>query len=100
MTDSHFLNDLNDLDLNDRFFTFLRLPSIRIFLFLLCFCNKVLIENDRKYYLSDTYAIYSIESQGKSLHSARKCCIFAPAIERTAFCALLGSSLKTNTGYK
>ena len=22
MTDSHFLNDLNDLDLNDRFFTF------------------------------------------------------------------------------
>ena len=35
MTDSHFLNDLNDLDLNDRFFTFLRLPSKRIFLF----CN-------------------------------------------------------------
>ncbi len=33
MTDSHFLNDLNDLDLNDRFFTFLRLPSMRIFLF-------------------------------------------------------------------
>ena len=29
------LNDLNDLDLNDRFFTFLRLPSKRIFLF----CN-------------------------------------------------------------
>ena len=27
------LNDLNDLDLNDRFFTFLRLPSMRIFLF-------------------------------------------------------------------
>ena len=34
------------------------------------------------------------------MHSVRKCCIFAPAIERTAFCALLGSSLKTNTGYK
>ena len=33
MTDSHFLNDLNDLDLNDRFFTFLRLPSMRIFPF-------------------------------------------------------------------
>ena len=33
MTDSHFLNDLNDLDLNDRFFTFLQLPSMRIFLF-------------------------------------------------------------------
>ena len=33
MTDSHFLNDLNDLDLNDRFFTFLRLPSMRISLF-------------------------------------------------------------------
>ena len=30
---SYFLNDLNDLDLNDRFFTFLRLPSMRIFLF-------------------------------------------------------------------
>ena len=27
MTDSHFLNDLNDLDLNDRFFTFLQLLS-------------------------------------------------------------------------
>ena len=67
---------------------------------LLCFCNKVLIENDRKYYLSDTYAISSKESQGKSLHSAPKCCIFAPAIERTAFCALLGSSIKTYTGHK
>ena len=100
MTDSHFLNDLNDLDLNDRFFTFLRLPSMRIFLFLLCFCNKLLIENDRKYYLSATYVISGKESQGESLHSARKCCIFAPAIERTAFCALLGSSIKTNTGHK
>ena len=29
MTDSHFLNDLNDLDLNDRFFPFLQLlPSL------------------------------------------------------------------------
>ena len=27
-----------------------------------CFCNKVLTENDRKYYLSATYAIFSIES--------------------------------------
>ncbi len=34
------------------------------------------------------------------MHSVRKCCIFAPAIERTAFCALLGSSIKTYTGYK
>ena len=67
---------------------------------LLCFCNKVLIENDRKHYLSTTYVISGIENQGKSLHSARKCCIFAPAIERTAFCALLGPSLKTNTGHK
>ena len=33
MTDSHFLNDLNDLDLNDRLFMFLRLPSMCIFLF-------------------------------------------------------------------
>ncbi len=67
---------------------------------LLCFCNKLLIENDRKYYLSATYTIFGIESQGESLHSAPKCCIFAPAIERTAFCALLGSSIKTNTGHK
>ena len=33
MTDSHFLNDLNDLDLNDRFFTFLQPPLMRILLF-------------------------------------------------------------------
>ena len=84
MTDSHFLNDLNDLDLNDRFFTFLRLPSMRIFPVLLCFCNKAQIENDRKYYLSATYVISGKESQGESLHSARKCCIFAPAIEGNA----------------
>ena len=99
MTDSHFLNDLNDLDLNDHFHVssaaFKAFPPV-----LLCFCNKAQIENDRKYYLSATYAIFSIESWGKSLHSARKCCIFAPAIERTAFCALLGSSLKTYAGYK
>ena len=62
MTYSHFLNDLNDLDLNDRFFTFLRLPSMCISPFLLCFCNKVLIENDRKYYLSATYVIFGIKS--------------------------------------
>ena len=55
---------------------------------------------DRNYYVSSTYAISPKESCGKSLHSARKCCIFAPAIERTAFCALLGSSIKTNAGYK
>ena len=67
---------------------------------LLSFCNKVLIENDRKRYLSATYVISGKESQGKSLHSAPKCCIFAPAIERTAFCTLLGSSIKTYTGYK
>ena len=67
---------------------------------LLCFSNKAQIENDRKYYLSDTYVISGKESQGESLYSARKCCIFAPAIERTAFCALLRSSLKTYTGHK
>ena len=39
MIDSHFLNDLNDLDLNDRFFTFLRLPSMRIFLF--CYVSAI-----------------------------------------------------------
>ncbi len=79
-----------------RFFGYLQC----VFPFLLCFCNKVLMENDRKYYLSATYVISCKESQGESLHSARKCCIFAPAIERTAFCALLGSSIKTNTGHK
>ena len=63
-------------------------------------CNKVQIEIDRTYCITATYNISHIESQGESLHSARKCCIFAPAIERTAFCALLGSSIKTNTGHK
>ena len=55
---------------------------------------------NRTYCITATYSFFHIESQGESLHSARKCCIFAPAIERTAFCALLGSSLKTNTGHK
>ena len=55
---------------------------------------------NRTYCITATYSFSRIESQGESLHSAQKCCIFAPAIERTAFCALLGSSLKTNTGYK
>ena len=27
-----------------------------------CFCKKVLTENDRKYYLSATYALFRIES--------------------------------------
>ena len=39
MTDSHFLNDLNDLDLNDRLFMFLRLPSMCIFLF--CYVSAI-----------------------------------------------------------
>ena len=55
---------------------------------------------NRTYCITATYNFSRIESQGKSLYSDRKCCIFAPAIERTAFCALLGSSLKTYTGYK
>ena len=38
MTDSHFLNDLNDLDLNDRFPVF-QLPSMRIFLF--CYVSAI-----------------------------------------------------------
>ena len=50
--------------------------------------------------ITATYSFSHIESQGESLYSAQKCCIFAPAIERTAFCALLRSSLKTNTGHK
>ena len=55
---------------------------------------------NRTYCITATYSLSCIESQGKSLHSAPKCCIFAPAIERTAFCALLGASLKTYTGHK
>ena len=55
---------------------------------------------NRTYCITATYSFSRIESQGESLHSAQKCCIFAPAIERTAFCALLGSSLKTYTGHK
>ena len=55
---------------------------------------------NRTYCITATYSFSRIESQGESLHSAQKCCIFAPAIERTAFCALLRSSLKTNTGHK
>ena len=55
---------------------------------------------NRTYCITATYSLSRIKSQGESLHSARKCCIFAPAIERTAFCALLRSSLKTNTGHK
>ena len=55
---------------------------------------------NRTYCITATYSFSRIESQGESLHSARKCCIFAPAIERTAFCALLGSSIKTYAGHK
>ena len=55
---------------------------------------------NRTYCITATYSFSRIESQGESLHSAQKCCIFAPAIERTAFCTLLRSSLKTNTGHK
>ena len=61
MTDSHFLNDLNDLDLNDRFSRFFSYLQC-VFFCLLCFCNKVLTENDRKHYLSATYVIFGIES--------------------------------------
>ena len=61
MTDSHFLNDLNDLDLNDRFSRFFGYLQC-VFSCFAIFCNKVLIENDRKYYLSATYVIFSIES--------------------------------------
>ena len=55
---------------------------------------------NRTYCTTATYSLSHIENQGKSLYSARKCCIFAPAIERTAFCALLGSSIKTYAGHK
>ena len=99
MTDSHFLNDLNDLDLNDRFPVF-QLPSNQFSCFHSISAIKFRQKIDRTYCITATYSFSHIESCGKSLHSARKCCIFAPAIERTAFCALLGSSLKTNAGHK
>ena len=61
MTDSYFLNDLNDIDLNDR--SHVSSATFNAYFPVLqCFCNKVLIENDRKYYLSTTYVIFSIES--------------------------------------
>ncbi len=60
-----------------------------------CFAIKFRQKINRTYCITATYSFYHIESQGKSLYSARKCCIFAPAIERTAFCALIGSSIKT-----
>ena len=65
-----------------------------------CFAIKFRQKINRTYCITATYSFSHIESQGESLHSARKCCIFAPAIERTAFCALLGSSIKTYTGHK
>ena len=65
-----------------------------------CSVTKFSKKANRNQYQSITYTTSPKESQGKSLHSAQKCCIFAPAIERTAFCALLGSSLKTSTGHK
>ena len=83
---------------NDRFaILVLHCMFFSTFLFV---CNKDQIEIDRTYCITATYSFYRIESCGKSLHSAQKCCIFAPAIERTAFCASLGSSLKTNAGHK
>ena len=83
---------------NDRFC--LSLFSIVLFLRFLLFAIKFRQKINRTYCITATYSLSYIESQGESLHSARKCCIFAPAIERTAFCALLGSSIKTNTGHK
>ena len=62
MTDSHFLNDLNDLDLNDRFFTFLRLPSMRIFLFCYVSAIKFRQKTNRTYCITATYSLSRIES--------------------------------------
>ena len=64
MTDYHFLNerkDLDGLDLNVRFSRFFGYLQCGLSCFAI-FCNKVLIENDRKYYLSVTYVIFGIES--------------------------------------
>ena len=78
------------------FFSYFRVLSCIFIVFAIKFRQEI----NRTYCTTVTYSISRIESQGESLHSARKCCIFAPAIERTAFCALLGSSIKTNTGHK
>ena len=80
-------------------FAFLCSPLYFFCVFLL-FAIKFRQKINRTYCTTATYSLSHIESQGESLHSAQKCCIFAPAIERTAFCALPGSSLKTYTGYK
>ena len=55
---------------------------------------------NRNHYLSTSYVTSPKEGWGKSLHSAEKCCIFAPAIEGTAFCASFRSSIKTSKGHK
>ena len=78
------------------FFSYFRVFSCFFIVSAIKFRQKI----NRTYCITATYTIFGKESQGKSLHSARKCCIFAPAIERTAFCALLGSSIKTYTGHK
>ena len=78
------------------FFSYFRVVSCIFIVFAIKFRQKI----NRTHCITATYIISRIESQGESLHSARKCCIFAPAIERTAFCALLGPSLKTYTGHK
>ena len=77
-----------------------RLFFILTFPLLIVSAIKFRQKTDRTYCITATYSFSHMESQGKSLHSAQKCCIFAPAIERTAFCALLGSSIKTSTGHK
>ena len=71
-----------------------RLFFIRTFPIVDCFAIKFRKKINRTYCITATYSFSHIESQGGSLHSARKCCIFAPAIERTAFCALLGLLLR------
>ena len=77
-----------------------RLFFIRTFPLLIVSAIKFRQKINRTYCITATYSFSHIESQGESLHSARKCCIFAPAIERTAFCALLRSSIKIYTGHK
>ena len=62
MTDSHFLNDLNDLDLNDRFPPFLQLLSKQFSCFHSISAIKFRQKIDRTYCITATYSFSRIES--------------------------------------
>lgn len=98
MTQFFLKMTLNDFDLMTR------LNSPIIMLSFSPFSNNCTPKSQQKinrnYYQSASYVTSPKESWGKSLHSAEKCCIFAPAIKGTAFCASFRSSIKTSKGHK